>query len=41
MSWWAWILIAAGVVALGAVKLSFFNAMKKRKAEKRKFTDED
>jgi phosphatidylserine synthase len=41
MSWWLWILIAIGIIALGAVKLALFNMIRKRKSEKRRFEDED
>lgn len=41
MAWWSWVLIAIGVIALGAVKLAFFNKIRKSRSEKRKFTDED
>ena len=41
MQWWLWVLIAIGVIALGAVKLAFFNMIRKKGSEKRRFTDED
>lgn len=41
MEWWAWLLIAIGVIALGAVKLIIFNKIKESKKKKTKFTDED
>ncbi len=41
MAWWIWVLIGIGVVILGALKISVFKKMAQRKAEKKKFTDED
>ena len=41
MQWWLWVLIAIGLIALGAVKLAFFNMIRKKGSEKRRFTDED
>lgn len=40
MSWWHWILVAIGVIALIPAKLAFFNRMKQAKTTK-KFDDED
>ena len=39
MEWWIWVLIAVGVVVIGALKLAFFKRMKQKKAEKPKFED--
>lgn len=36
MEWWAWVLIGAGVIALGAVKLMVWNKIKQAKAAKAK-----
>ena len=41
MAWWAWVLIGIGVVVLGALKVTVLKNMAKRKAEKKKFADED
>lgn len=41
MEWWHWILAAVGVIALGAVKLSFFKRMMQNRAAKKRFEDED
>jgi len=41
MQWWAWLLIAIGVIALGGVKLMIFNRIRQNKAAKRRFLDED
>ena len=41
MEWWAWALITIGVIALGAVKLAFFNRIMRNEAAKRRFENED
>ena len=41
MAWWIWALIIAGVIALGALKLSIFKKMAQRKKQQKKFTEED
>jgi len=41
MEWWYWIVVAIGVIALGAVKLSFFKRMMRNRATKKRFEDED
>lgn len=41
MEWWAWALIIAGAVILGAIKLMIFKKIKQKKAAKQKFTDEE
>ena len=40
MEWWAWVLIALGVLALGYVKLKVFNRILKKKKTP-VFKDED
>ena len=41
MQWYWWVLIAAGIVASGCLKLYFFNRIKKSKAKETKKNDED
>lgn len=41
MEWWYWIVVAIGVIALGAVKLSLFRRMTQNRAAKKRFEDED
>jgi len=41
MPWWSYVLIAIGVIALGALKLVIFNRIRQNNASKRRFTDED
>ncbi len=41
MQWWVWVLIAIGVVVIGALKLWVWNKIKKNKANRRRFVDED
>jgi hypothetical protein len=41
MERWYWIVVAIGVIALGAVKLSFFKRMMQNRAAKKRFEDED
>ena len=44
MPWWGWILIVVAVLAIGVLKLVFFNDMKKKaknKAESVSQKDED
>lgn len=43
MPWWGWVLIAVGVVGLGALKLFVFNKIKKNKnkVEKQDHSKED
>ncbi len=41
MEWWIWVLIAVGVILIGALKLVFFKKfMQKKKAQKPKFEDD-
>jgi hypothetical protein len=35
MPWWGWVLIVVGVLAIGALKLVFFNNMKKKAKDKK------
>ena len=39
MEWWIWVLIAIGVVAIGALKLAVFKKMKQKRAQKPTFED--
>ena len=41
MAWWVWALIGAGVVALGALKLSVLKKIMQRKKQPKRFTEED
>lgn len=41
MAWYWWILIVVAVVALGAVKLSLFNKIMRKKQDERKRMEED
>ncbi|MHB8964060.1 MAG: hypothetical protein ACYC5K_13020 [Saccharofermentanales bacterium] len=41
MEWWAWVLIALGVVVIGSFKLYFFKKIMEKRASRKKFTDED
>lgn len=41
MAWWIWALIVAGIIALGALKLSIFKKIMERKKQAKKFTEDD
>jgi hypothetical protein len=40
MEWYWWVLIAAGVVLIGMLKLKVWNVIKKNRAEKRQDTED-
>ena len=40
MPWWGWVLIGVAVLAIGALKLIFFNNMKKKAKEKQNGPDD-
>ncbi len=41
MEWWVWVLITAGVIIIGALKLVVFNKWLKKRASKKKFIGEE
>ena len=41
MAWWAWALIAACVIAVGALKLAFFNKYLENRKKKTTLDDEE
>ncbi|MFZ5974282.1 MAG: hypothetical protein ACOYU3_02590 [Bacillota bacterium] len=41
MPWWGWVLIGIGVVAIGTIKIAVFNRIRRNRASKKRFADDE
>jgi len=40
MEWWVWGLIGIGVIAIGAIKLTVFSRIMRKRKQKKRFSDD-